>query len=725
MNFNERQKKVIYAEEPKILCLATAACGKALPNLEIIPTPNGPKAVGEIEVGDYLFDRYGNPTKVLGVYPQGKKEVYELTFGDGRKARSSIDHIWYVHKKTWKNKEEYREYTTKQIIEERVLNSDRSANFYIPIAEAVKYPERKYDIHPYVIGAMLGDGCCAGNNYLTISSKDNIVPNRILSLLNGSELYDNKANYNWTFKDENGHLIKTDILPPSVRERAEYKYIPCEYKYGSIEQRLELIRGLMDTDGSIQIDQRDNHKAGGTITFTSISLMLILDVQEVLQSLGYSSTISEDKRDKYTTGVAYRLIINIPNSEKHKIFWLPEKKEKALSIKDIPQNKNFNRTSIRSIEDLGIEEEMTCFYVDNEEHLFLTSNYVVTHNTRVLTERIRVLIEDKGIDAKDVVAISFTNMAADEMKRRIGQAAQGAFIGTIHSYGNKICTINGVDTQRFLDNYDFDAILLRAVKIPSYKYPKIKHLLIDECQDLSPLEYQFLMKIPTENIFFVGDNRQAIYGFRGCTDEFLNNMWRDVEFKKYYLTENYRNAPNIVRFAESFLDSYTKLSPSSMPVKTKVGILEGKDERIPFMDAVEELELSQNWGSWFVLTRTNNELAAAQEILDRRKIPNITFKKGDLDLDELATLMTSNRVKVLTIHSAKGLENKNVIVTGARLYNEEERKISYVAATRAENALYWCNTIAKRTKAGQRNLPRSTETGRIFDKSTTETFGDC
>ena len=162
-----------------------------------------------------------------------------------------------------------------------------------------------------------------------------------------------------------------------------------------------------------------------------------------------------------------------------------------------------------------------------------------------------------------------------------------------------------------------------------------------------------------------------------------------------------------------------------MPVKTKVGILEGKEERIPFMDALEELELSQNWGSWFILTRTNNELAAAQEILDSRKIPNVTFKKGDLDLDELATLMTSNRVKVLTIHSAKGLENKNVIVTCARLYNEEERKISYVAATRAENALYWCNAIAKRTKSGHRNLPRSTEAGRIFDKSTTETFGDC
>lgn len=303
------------------------------------------------------------------------------------------------------------------------------------------------------------------------------------------------------------------------------------------------------------------------------------------------------------------------------------------------------------------------------------------------------------------------------MRQRIGNAAIGSFIGTVHSYGNKICGIANIDTQRYLDTYEFDEILKKAVQVSSAKYPKIKHLLIDECQDLSPLEYQFLNKIPTENIFYVGDNRQAIYGFRGCTDEFLNNMWKDEAYKKYYLTENYRNAPNIVRFAESLLDSLTKLSPASTPIKTKIGILEGKEDRFPFTEALEELELSQNWGSWFVLTRTNNELAAAQQILDQRKIPNVTFKKGDLDIEDLAVLMKTNRVKVLTIHSAKGLENKNVIVTGARLYSEEERKIAYVAATRAQNALYWCPAIAPRTKKGNRRLPDSTETGRIFDKT--------
>ena len=341
--------------------------------------------------------------------------------------------------------------------------------------------------------------------------------------------------------------------------------------------------------------------------------------------------------------------------------------------------------------------------------------------TRVLTERIRLLIEDRKVDPESIVAITFTNMAAEEMKRRIGLAAEGAFIGTIHSYANKICMANGIITTNYIEQCDFDALLTRAVQIPKNRFPKVRHLLVDECQDLSPLEYQFLDKIPTENIFFVGDNRQAIYGFRGCTDEYLLNMYKDMNFRNYFLTENYRNAPNIIKFAEGFLSSHAQLSPASVPVKTKLGILDGDtDYPTPFNSALNDLEDSGNWGSWFVLTRTNDELISAQDALTERKIPNVTFKKGDLDIDELDILMTTNRVKVLTIHSAKGLENKNVIVTGAKTYSEEERKIAYVGATRAENALYWCPSIAKKTRKGKHPISSRAEAGRIFDKSEQE-----
>jgi len=193
----------------------------------------------------------------------------------------------------------------------------------------------------------------------------------------------------------------------------------------------------------------------------------------------------------------------------------------------------------------------------------------------------------------------------------------------------------------------------------------------------------------------------------------LENLFKDDEYKKYFLVENYRNAPNILKYAEGFLSSFKALSPHSVPHKTKEGII----EECSLMSAIEELEWSENWGSWFILTRTNNELVEVQEILNERDIPNVTFKKGDLDLMELNELMSSNRVKVLTIHTSKGLENKNVIVTGARLYNEEERKVAYVAATRAENNLYWCPSFIRKHKKGQ-GMNRKAEAGRIFEKST-------
>lgn len=332
--------------------------------------------------------------------------------------------------------------------------------------------------------------------------------------------------------------------------------------------------------------------------------------------------------------------------------------------------------------------------------------------TRTLTERIRYLIEEKQVDPKFIVAITFTNMAADEMKKRLGSICNGAFIGTIHSYGNSICINNGINTQPYIDTFEFDTILKKALTISSTKYPKVQHLLIDECQDLGPVEYAFLEKIPTENIFYCGDERQAIYGFKGASVEYLMSMYRDDNYKKYFLVENYRNAPNIIKFAEGFLNSFENLSPHSIAKKTKEGII----YECGVLEAIEELEYSQNWGSWFVLTRTNNELAEIQDILDEKEIPNVTFKKGDLDTMELNELMASNRVKILTIHTSKGLENKNVIVTGARLYNEEERRIAYVGATRAENALYWCPSFSRKHKKG-RGMNKKGEAGRIFEKT--------
>lgn len=709
MEFNVRQKNIIAANDKNILCLACAAAGKAIPTDTIIPTPNGAKKAGNIQIGDLLFDRNGNSTKVIGVYPQGQKQVYRLTFGDGRTAKCCNEHLWSIHKATWKDKNQFKTMSVNELLKEKLINSSRSAQFYIPVAKAVQYSTKKYTIPPYVIGAFLGDGCTMQNTYLTLSSENNEIPNHILELLEGDSLYQNPANFNWNFI-KNGQKLSTNILPSEVCQYSYNKAIPQEYKYGDIEQRLELLRGLMDTDGSITKDSRDNHKNTAIIRFTSTSLQLIKDVQEVLGSLGYISSISEDNRpEKYTHKTCYNLIINMPNSEKYKLFWLPRKKEIALLVKDMPQHKDYTRTSIRKIEDLGYQTEMVCFEVENSEHLFLMNDFIVTHNTRTLIGRIQRLL-DEGVEPSSIVAFTFTNQAAEEMRKRLGDKCKDMFIGTIHSYANKICSIGNIDTYDYIQTERFDKIIEKAITVPWEKYPAVKYLFVDEFQDTDPIQYSFITRILAENRFYVGDERQFIYSFRGATDRFIRELATDDNFEKYPLVDNYRNPPNILRFADDFLNSMPKISPCANPVQVKSGFL----DECTFRDAAEEMTWTEDWTGWTVLCRTNSEIEAAQEYLDSKDVRNVIVKRGDLDLNQMGDLLGRNAVKIMTIHSAKGLEFDHVVAVGCKTFNEEERRICYVAATRAMKSLYWCPSI-KSYKGKART--KKTQAGNVFSKT--------
>lgn len=84
----------------------------------------------------------------------------------------------------------------------------------------------------------------------------------------------------------------------------------------------------------------------------------------------------------------------------------------------------------------------------------------------MLTERLRHLIVDEQVDPKKIVAITFTNLAAEEMRTRIGAVAEGAFIGTIHSYANKLCLLNNKPTFELIDEAEFDKLLTEAMTIP-------------------------------------------------------------------------------------------------------------------------------------------------------------------------------------------------------------------------------------------------------------------
>lgn len=369
---------------------AGTSVGKAAPNYTKIPTPNGWTTVGEIKVGDYLFDRHGKPTKVLAVYPQKeKKQIYKVYFKSGRVAECCNEHLWsYYSNLNDKNPNKLITSTLQEIIDnpKGLKNNKGAYRWSIPVCEPVQYSEKMLPIKPYIMGLILGDGSFRykeSNKSFSFSSNDEELVKSIAINMGYNSYKKYKGNdYSWYFESNfknHKNVWVEDILkdyPELWDKKSEDKFIPKEFLYGSVEQRFDLLAGLLDTDGSI--DKK------GSINFTTISLALRDNVIELCESLGMTCSYLVDKRtEKYTTGECYRVDIKAKPEVKRYMFKLKRKRE--IVEKYLSNNKRKerrDRDAIVKIEATGKYTDMTCFYVDNEEHLFLMNDFITTHNTR-------------------------------------------------------------------------------------------------------------------------------------------------------------------------------------------------------------------------------------------------------------------------------------------------------------------------------------------------------
>ena len=316
--------------------------------------------------------------------------------------------------------------------------------------------------------------------------------------------------------------------------------------------------------------------------------------------------------------------------------------------------------------------------------------------TAVLVERVKYLL-DTGVPANEIVLITFTNAAAEELAERLGHP-KGLFIGTIHSYANYLLLSYGNDTAEILQNEQFD-LLFEKIKNHPECIRKVSHLLLDESQDSNKKHFEFLLDmVNPENYMLVGDWRQSIYRWNGAYPDYLIDLTKNPMVKTYELNENYRNADSILNFAKSMImtNGYD-YRDTSIPMRGISGKLVTDLEYNPHAIARTFAQMGgEDYGKWFVLTRTNEQLDEIANYFQKNKIPYDTFKRAQLDNKELNKKMKENTVKLLTIHTAKGLEADNVVVIGAKFYNVEERCVSYVAATRARNRLIWTKSPNKR-----------------------------
>lgn len=370
-------------------CLKCRGVGMEQPHSEVVKTPQGDRFVGDIRVGDYLIGIDGKPTKVLEVYPQGVKDVYEVTLLDGRTVRCGINHLWYV--KDLSKRKVHPVRLQDMISTGLTWNINGGKNvayrYKIPKLSPVEYPEKEYSIPPYVLGALLGDGTLTTTS-LKLATDDIEMVEEFERLLPEYKLVRDHSNNNYIITDSRRfekntynkkyhnskfgiNKLKRDIDDLGLNVKCFDKFIPEEYLLGSIEQRMELLKGLMDSDGSVS--------PTGSMEFANSNYRLITQVATLCRSLGIKARLGLGRpaRKKDIFGSLcniqqeYRLYI----STNEVIFKLPRKVNRCR------KKSTFNEYPIVDIKKLDYQEESSCFLVDNATHTYLTRDYVPTHNS--------------------------------------------------------------------------------------------------------------------------------------------------------------------------------------------------------------------------------------------------------------------------------------------------------------------------------------------------------
>lgn len=344
----------------EVLFMAGNRVGKALRNGSKVLTPKGWVAIELLKVGDEVIDGLGNPCYVTGVFPQGKRPTYEVLFDDGAKVVADGEHLWKAQygKERYSSPQKWKTYTTKNLLDKGV-GTHPQLGCNIPVVGSYMQSQKTY-IDPYVLGLMLGDGCMApsiSEAHFTTADKelvDYIQEKYVVTKRQGE--YEYAINGMVTLLKREGLWGKLSYS----------KYIPKEYLFNSAPNRLALLRGLMDTDGT----------SGSQAEFYSTSEQLIDDVVFLVRSLGGKAYKSSKSSFFYVNGEkrygrpSWRVRIIMADC--------PFRLSRKVASWKAPQNRIVRR--IKTITANG-NHECTCISVSSPDKTFITDDFVVTHNT--------------------------------------------------------------------------------------------------------------------------------------------------------------------------------------------------------------------------------------------------------------------------------------------------------------------------------------------------------
>ena len=363
---------------------SSVGSGKEQPCDIIIPTPEGFKKFGALKPGDVVFGKNGKSQKVIGIYPQGMKDVYRISFQNGASVECGLEHLWTIRKNRGKNKT----VTLKDIKDNYYKIDKRGFKRYlysVDYIEPVEYQQKNYFIDPYLLGILIGDGTLTTENIgFSCPNTEIEIVQKIRDLLPKTyhlqpNLYPTCPQYYIRMSTSQGkgkfNLYKKEIERLKLNVKSHLKFIPEEYLLGSIQQRKELLAGLLDADGCCR-----KRVKSCSITYGTTSERLAKDVQQLVFSLGGAATIRSYKRKNRNK--EYEVCIELLFNP----FYLTRKRNNYIPY--LINNTIINIEKIR-------KAECMCIKVSNEDELYITQNYIPTHNTSVMSLVCKILENDK------------------------------------------------------------------------------------------------------------------------------------------------------------------------------------------------------------------------------------------------------------------------------------------------------------------------------------------
>lgn len=410
--------------------------GKAQPLDSLVLTENGFKRMGDITFQDKVYGNDGKLHNIIGIYPQGIKPICKVTFNDRTSTLCCDEHLWKVYNV---NTQKWTVVETKQLIDgSRNLHKDfhrgfNAHRYKIPITHPIEFKKRNLFIDPYVLGVLIGDGSLTAPTVEFTSADDEIVQNVSERLNEEYKINKHKQKYKFSIiqkkiageYDTNRKIFiplknkyKKFIENYNLNVKSEYKHIPKDYLFSSVEDRINLLQGLMDTDGYID-------KTGSVVEYSTISEQLKNDFIWLVQSLGGVCRVREkypkykNKNGEIINGQkCYNIGVKLPNDI---IPFKLTRKINRINPKTLQPSRYIE--SIEYIE----KQECQCIVLDSEEHLYLTNDFIVTHNSEIacgaiapyLMYRVMCLknpLQYYGIKLTEKIYFAFMNIKLDLSK---------------------------------------------------------------------------------------------------------------------------------------------------------------------------------------------------------------------------------------------------------------------------------------------------------------------